>query len=49
VAHKTTAELMGEIPEGDIDQALIPSIEEAPPAGEGSGDSAGGQQGPKPN
>jgi oligopeptide transport system ATP-binding protein len=34
VAHKTTAELMGEIPEGDIDQALIPSIEEGPPAGD---------------
>jgi hypothetical protein len=33
VAHKSTAELMGEIPEGDIDKALIPSIEEVPPAG----------------
>jgi oligopeptide transport system ATP-binding protein len=28
VAHKSAAEIMGEIPEGDIDQALIPSIEE---------------------
>jgi oligopeptide transport system ATP-binding protein len=28
-AHKSVAELIGEVPEGDIDQALIPSIEEA--------------------
>src|SRR5207247_2354692 len=44
VAHKSTAEIIGEIPEGDIDQALIPSIEEVPP-GEGSGDSTGGADG----
>ena len=30
VAHKSTAEIVGEIPEGDIDQALIPSIDEIP-------------------
>jgi oligopeptide transport system ATP-binding protein len=29
-AHKSTAEIVGEIPEGDIDTALIPSIEEVP-------------------
>ena len=45
VAHKSTAEIIGEIPEGDIDQALIPSIEEVPPGGEGGGDSAGGADG----
>ena len=44
VSHKSTAEIIGEIPEGDIDQALIPSIEEVPP-GEGSGDSTGGADG----
>src|SRR5690349_8492784 len=33
VAHKSTAELIGEIPEGDIDKALIPSIEDVPPTG----------------
>jgi oligopeptide transport system ATP-binding protein len=37
VAHKSTAEIIGEIPEGDIDHALIPSIEEVPPGGDGSG------------
>ena len=37
VAHKSTAEIIGEIPEGDIDKALIPSIEDVPPAeGDGS-------------
>ncbi len=45
VAHKSTAEIIGEIPEGDIDQALIPSIEEVPPGGEGGGRSAGGADG----
>ena len=44
-AHKSTAELIGEIPEGDIDQALIPSIEEVPGAG-GAGDEDNGS---KPN
>jgi oligopeptide transport system ATP-binding protein len=43
VAHKSTAELIGEIPEGDIDKALIPSIDEAPTNG------AGGEDAPKPN
>jgi oligopeptide transport system ATP-binding protein len=43
VAHKSTAELIGEIPEGDIDQALIPSIDELP-----AGD-AGADDGAKPN
>jgi len=37
-AHKSTAELIGEIPEGDIDQALIPSIDELPADGAGEGD-----------
>jgi len=46
VAHKSTAELVGEIPEGDIDQALIPSIEEVPAAD--AGDTAG-DNGAKPN
>ena len=45
LSHKSTAEIIGEIPEGDIDQALIPSIEEVPPGGEGGGDSAGGADG----
>ena len=45
-AHKSTAELLGEIPEGDIDQALIPSIEEVPSAGAGAGDEDNGS---KPN
>jgi len=44
-AHKSTAELIGEIPEGDIDQALIPSIEEVPSA-DGAGDEDNGS---KPN
>jgi oligopeptide transport system ATP-binding protein len=41
VAHKSVAEVVGEIPEGDIDQALIPSIDEIPPGstGEGTGGS----------
>ena len=43
-AHKSTAELIGEIPEGDIDQALIPSIEEVPAAADDGGDN-----GSKPN
>jgi oligopeptide transport system ATP-binding protein len=45
VAHKSAAEIMGEIPEGDIDQALIPSIEEVPaePTSEAS------DEGTKPN
>ena len=45
VAHKSAAEIMGEIPEGDIDQALIPSIEEVPnePTSEAS------DEGSKPN
>jgi len=43
-AHKSTAELIGEIPEGDIDQALIPSIEEVAPAADDGGDN-----GSKPN
>ena len=42
VAHKSTAELIGEIPEGDIDTALIPSIDDI-----GSG--ATGAGGTKPN
>jgi oligopeptide transport system ATP-binding protein len=33
VAHKSVAEVVGEIPEGDIDTALIPSIDEVPAAG----------------
>ena len=45
VAHKSTAEIIGEIPEGDIDTALIPSIEDVPPAG----DSTRGDGGAKPN
>ena len=50
VAHKSTAEIIGEIPEGDIDHALIPSIEEVPPGGEGSADTTGGADGgSKPN
>ena len=44
-AHKSTAEIVGEIPEGDIDQALIPSIEEVPPGGE----SEAADEGTKPN
>jgi oligopeptide transport system ATP-binding protein len=44
VAHKSTAEIIGEIPEGDIDQALIPSIEEVP-----AGDAGAEDAGPKPN
>jgi oligopeptide transport system ATP-binding protein len=44
VAHKSVAEVVGEIPEGDIDQALIPSIDEI--NGDGKGelppDAAGG-------
>ena len=47
VAHKSVAEIIGEIPEGDIDQALIPSIEEVPPAGGASADAS--DEGPKPN
>jgi oligopeptide transport system ATP-binding protein len=45
VAHKSTAEIIGEIPEGDIDQALIPSIEEVPPGA----DSEAADEGTKPN
>src|SRR3954453_16997098 len=41
VAHKSTAELIGEIPEGDINEALIPSIEEVPAAGEADDDDDG--------
>jgi len=49
-AHKSTAEIVGEIPEGDIDQALIPSIEEVPPAGAGSDSTSPGDHGgSKPN
>src|SRR5437773_4644423 len=48
-AHRATAEIIGEIPEGDIDHALIPSIEEVPPAGAGSGDSEASDEGTKPN
>jgi len=44
-SHQSTAEIIGEIPEGDIDQALIPSIEEVPPADGG----AAGDNGSKPN
>jgi oligopeptide transport system ATP-binding protein len=44
VAHKSTAEIIGEIPEGDIDQALIPSIEEVP-----AGDAGAEDNGAKPN
>jgi oligopeptide transport system ATP-binding protein len=44
VAHKSTAEIIGEIPEGDIDQALIPSIEEVP-----AGESGAEDDGAKPN
>jgi len=48
VAHKSTAELIGEIPAGDIDKALIPSIEETPAEGaEGATDATDG--GAKPN
>ncbi|HTK44512.1 MAG TPA: oligopeptide/dipeptide ABC transporter ATP-binding protein [Patescibacteria group bacterium] len=49
VAHKSAAELMGEIPEGDIDQALIPSIEEVPPAAGAGASGDGGNTGAKPN
>jgi oligopeptide transport system ATP-binding protein len=45
VAHKSTAELIGEIPEGDIDHALIPSIEEVPPLK----DSEAADEAAKPN
>ncbi len=45
VAHKSTAEIVGEIPEGDIDQALIPSIEEVPSGGE----SEAADEGARPN
>jgi len=45
VAHKSTAEIVGEIPEGDIDQALIPSIEDVPP---GAGSEAS-DEGTRPN
>jgi oligopeptide transport system ATP-binding protein len=44
VAHKSTAEIIGEIPEGDIDQALIPSIEEV-----AAGDAGAEDAGQKPN
>jgi oligopeptide transport system ATP-binding protein len=46
VAHKSTAEIIGEIPEGDIDKALIPSIEEVPPDAASGPTDEGGQ---KPN
>jgi oligopeptide transport system ATP-binding protein len=45
VAHKSTAELIGEIPEGDIDKALIPSIEEVPTEAKPESDDGGS----KPN
>jgi len=49
-AHKSTAEIVGEIPEGDIDQALIPSIEEVPPGAAGSDSTSPSDQGgSKPN
>ncbi len=44
MAHKSTAELIGEVPAGDIDTALIPSIDDVP-----AGDTAAGSDGPKPN
>jgi oligopeptide transport system ATP-binding protein len=44
-AHKSTAEIVGEIPAGDIDTALIPSIDEIP-AGD---DAAEPTDGSKPN
>jgi len=45
VAHKSTAEIIGEIPEGDIDTALIPSIEDVPP----TADSGSANEDTKPN
>jgi oligopeptide transport system ATP-binding protein len=45
VAHKSTAELLGEIPEGDIKTALIPSIDDLPE----NGASAPADDGAKPN
>jgi hypothetical protein len=45
VAHKSTAEILGEIPAGDIDTALIPSIDEIP----AGGDAAEPKDGSKPN
>jgi oligopeptide transport system ATP-binding protein len=45
VAHKSTAEIVGEIPAGDIDTALIPSIDEIPAAD----DAAEPKDGSKPN
>jgi oligopeptide transport system ATP-binding protein len=44
VAHKSTAEIVGEIPAGDIDTALIPSIDEIP-----AGGSDEPKDGPKPS
>jgi oligopeptide transport system ATP-binding protein len=47
-SHKSTAELVGEIPEGDIDTALIPSIDDVPPAEAGPSDTDTSDT-PKPN
>jgi oligopeptide/dipeptide ABC transporter ATP-binding protein len=44
VAHKSIAEIVGEIPEGDIDTALIPSIDEVSTGGDAASPDA-----PKPN
>jgi oligopeptide transport system ATP-binding protein len=44
-SHKSVAELVGEIPAGDIDTALIPSIDEVP----ADGSEPAPQDGTKPN
>jgi oligopeptide transport system ATP-binding protein len=48
-SHKSVAELVGEVPEGDIDTALIPSIEEMPKDGTGADDAADAGGAAKPN
>ncbi len=52
-SHKSVAELVGEIPEGDIDKALIPSIDEVPADGSTpaatDGNPAAPTDGSKPN
>ena len=50
VAHKSTAEIIGEVPAGDIDTALIPSIEQIPTDGATDGATADSTDaGTKPN
>ncbi len=45
-AHRSTAEIVGEIPVGDIDTAMIPTIDVPPEAGEaGTGGTAAGGPG----